>query len=69
MANAMATRIMALRAPVNMAIRTDMAPSWAKAVATAAAARKGMNIGILSGLIGDKEKAPWTVRSRALVVV
>jgi len=49
---------MAFRASVRTAISTDMAPSWVKAVATAAAARKGMNIRSLSGLVvGGKEKA------------
>lgn len=46
---------MVLRASVRMLIWTDMAPSCAKVVATAAAARKGMNIGSLSGLWGEKK--------------
>ena len=47
---------MALMANVRMAILTDMAPSWAMVAATAAAAKKGMNIGSLSGLVGEKKK-------------
>ena len=50
---------------MRMLIWTDMAPSFAKVVATVAAAGKGMNIGSLSGVVRDKEKAPWTVRSGA----
>jgi len=37
------------------------------AVATAAAARKGMNMGILSGLVGDKKSALVWVDEGALV--
>jgi hypothetical protein len=44
----------AFSANVRMLIWTDMAPGWAKAVATAAEARNGMNMGILSGLVGEK---------------
>ena len=50
-ASAMAIRVMALSAPVSMAILTDMAPTSAKAAATAVAARNGMNMGVLSGLV------------------
>lgn len=57
---AMITSIMALSAPVRKAIRIDMAPSWVKVVAMAAAARKGMNMVILSGgwVKGKKKKRP-----------
>ena len=56
-ASAMAISTMAFRALVRNAILTDMAPTWAKAAATDAAARNGRNIGILS--VGrDKEKRP-----------
>jgi hypothetical protein len=51
-------RDMVFRASVRTAISTDMEPNCVKAVATAAAARKGMNIGSLSGLVVGKEKAP-----------
>jgi hypothetical protein len=50
----MAISTMAFRALVRNAILTDMAPTWAKAAATAAAARKGMNMGVLSGLVEGK---------------
>ena len=50
---------MALMANVRMAILTDMAPSWAKAVATATAARNGMNMGDPFGVGGGiKKKRP-----------
>ena len=42
---------MVFRASVRTAISTDMAPSCAKVVATAAAARKGMNMGDPFGLV------------------
>jgi hypothetical protein len=50
---------MAFRANVRTAISTDMEPNCAKAVATAAAARKGMNIESLSRLVvWEKKKRP-----------
>ena len=54
---------MTLRATVRRLILIDMAPRWAKVVATAAAARNGMNMGILSGLVGEEmNKRPgWLV--------
>ena len=45
-----------------MPIFTDMAPNWAKAMATVAAARNGKNIEAPFGFVVDKEKAPWTGR-------
>ena len=58
-ASAMAIRNIALRALVRIAILTDMAPTWAKAAATAAAARNGMNIEVpFGGMGGDNEKRP-----------
>lgn len=47
-AKTMAIKITAYRNEVRMATLVDRAPSWAKAVATDAAVRNGMNIGILS---------------------
>lgn len=44
-----------------MPIFTDIAPNWAKAVATVAAARNGKNMGIPFGFVGDKEKRPGNV--------
>lgn len=59
MTTASKATVMVLRASVRTAIWTDMAPSWAKVVATAAAASKGMNIGNLSGLVvGEMKKRP-----------
>lgn len=62
----MAIIVTVLRANDSTVTHADRAPNLMSAVAMAAAARKGMNIGILSGLVVGKEKAPWTVRSRAL---
>ena len=56
----------ACNALVRTLILTDRAPSCAKATATDAAARNGMTMWILSGVGVGKEKAPWTVRSRAV---
>lgn len=56
MTTASKATVMVLRASVRTAIWTDMAPSWAKVAATAAAARKGMNIGSLSGLVVEEMK-------------
>jgi len=50
-ARTIATRITAYIDPVSIAIFTDAAPSWAKAAAMAVAARNGMNMGVLSGLV------------------
>ena len=57
-ASAMAIRIIAYSDPVRTATLTVMAPSWAKAAATAAAARNGRNMGVLSRVGGDKEMRP-----------
>jgi len=51
----------ALRVNVRMLIWTDMAPSCANAVATAATARNGMNMGFPFGVGGGNEKAPRVV--------
>ena len=52
-----------------MAIFTDMAPSWAKAVATVAAARKRMNMGDPFGVGGgDKKKRPGSQGSEGAAV-
>jgi hypothetical protein len=48
-----------------MAILTDIAPSWAKAVATVAAPKNGKNMGTPFRLIRDKEKRP-RIAPRAL---
>ena len=68
-ASAIAISTMALMALVRKAILTDMAPTWAKAAATAAAARKGMNMGILSGLWLGTKKSAQGRKPRALMVV
>lgn len=47
MAIASSTRV--LRVLVRIAIFTDMAPMWANAAAASEAARKGINMGFLSG--------------------
>lgn len=58
---------MVLRASVRTAISTDMEPSCVKAVATAAAARKGMNIETLSGWWWEKKKRPgWLAEGASL---
>lgn len=61
-ATAMAISTMALRALVRNAILTDMAPTWAKAAATAAAARNGMNMRSFRGYGWGQRKAPRAAR-------
>ena len=57
-ARTIAIRVTAYNDDVRTATLVDRAPTWAKAAATAAAARNGMNMGFPFGLIGDKEKRP-----------
>ena len=58
-AKAIAIKITAYNDEVRTATLVDMAPSWAKAAATDAAAKNGMNMEILLGLVGgEKEKRP-----------
>ena len=59
-------RDVALRASVRMLIWTDMAPSFAKVVATAAAARKGMNMEDPFGVGGWGMKKRPEIALRAL---
>lgn len=49
-----------------MPIFTVIAPNWAKAMATVAAAKNGKNIEAPFGLVGDKEKRPGSLGSRTL---
>ena len=71
-ARPIAITVMALRLNDRTVTHTDMAPSWISAVAMAPAviaARKGMNMGLLSGLwwVGvGKEKRPG-ITPRAFV--
>ena len=54
----MAIIVTVLRANDSTVIHADRAPNLMSAVAMATAARKGMNIGILSGLVvGTKKSA------------
>ena len=64
MATASKATVMVLRASVRTAIWTDIAPSWAKVAATAAAARRGMNIGSLSGLEVSTAYVGWGKKKR-----
>ena len=57
-------RDMAWRAVVRKAILTDMAPSWAKAVASAVAARRGRNMVFLSGLVVGTNKGAHVTRTK-----
>ena len=58
-ARMIAIRVTAYSDEVRTAICVDMAPSFVKAVATDAAARKGRNSGNPFGVMGgDKEKRP-----------
>ena len=54
----MAIIVTVLRASDNTVTQADRAPNLMNAVATAAAARKGMNMGNLSGWVGGMEKRP-----------
>jgi len=54
----MAIIVTVLRANDNTVTQADKAPNLMSAMAMAAAARKEMNMGILSGLVRDKEKTP-----------
>lgn len=64
MANARKIANIACSAMVRKLIFTDMASGWAKAMATDNAARNGMNMGILRGLLGTKKSAQGMLRGR-----